>query len=698
MRHIALSVLLLIGLATDAAAQAREALTHEVLWSFQRVGAPIPSPDGKWVVLSVVEPSYDPQKDVTDLWLVPADGSAPPRRLTSSRSGEGGAVWSPDSTRLAFSARREDDEVGQIYVLDLRGGEAQRVTNAPTSASAPAWSPDGKRLLFQAILWPGATDEDSNRKAAQEKKNAKSKARIYDAFPVRNWDHWVDESKPQLWVVDVDGDRRARSLFAASKLAASAGFAGDALNAVWSPDGTSVVFTATDNGEVAARAVVVSHLWQVPAAGGEPKRLTPDGLDFGAARFRPDGRAICFTVSDAKPTIYQLTRLGCAAWPMSAPSSVTVLTRDFDRAVSSWAFTPDSKTIYLTAEDAGHERIYAVPVAGGTTKLAVDAPQGVFTGLQIPRGASVTRLFTNWESAVNPAEIVRIDPASGERAFLTSFNTQKAKSIDWLPLREFAFTGRDGRRIHNLVALPPNFDETKRYPLFVLIHGGHASMWRDSITYRWNYHLLAHPGFVVLMTDYRGSTGYGEKFTLDILGDPLAGPADDINDAADEAIKRFAFIDGTRQAAGGASYGGHLTNWLAGTTTRYKALISHAGLGTLDMQWGTSDSIYHREVMMGGPYWEHPSKWIAQSPLAKAGNFKTPMLMSVGENDFRVPEGNTLTIYAALQRMNVPSRLIVWPDENHWILKGENSRVFYREVRAWLEKYLRPESSPAASR
>jgi dipeptidyl aminopeptidase/acylaminoacyl peptidase len=222
----------------------------------------------------------------------------------------------------------------------------------------------------------------------------------------------------------------------------------------------------------------------------------------------------------------------------------------------------------------------------------------------------------------------------------------------------------------------------------VLMHGGFASSRRDAISYRWNYHLLAHPGFVVLATDYRGSTGYGEKFSLDILGDPLKGPADDVNDAADEAIRRFPFIDASRQAAGGASYGGHLANWLEGTTTRYKAIVSHAGLATLDMQWGMSDGIYHRELMMGMPYWENPQKWIEQSPLAKAGQFKTPMLLSVSDNDFRVPQGNTLTMYSALQRMNVPAKLLVWPDENHWILKGENSRVFYREVRAWLEKYL----------
>jgi dipeptidyl aminopeptidase/acylaminoacyl peptidase len=687
MRFRTLLFISAVAIAPAAVAQTKQPLTHEVMTSFQRVGAPVPSPDGKWVVFSVSEPNYDPLKEVTDLWIVPGDGSAPARRLTSTKAGEGGAAWSPDSQRLAFSARRDDDEVGQIYVLDVaRGGEAQRITNAPTSAGAPRWSPDGKRIVFQAGLWPAATDEDSNRKAAQEKRTAKSKVRTYETYPYRNFDRWLDESKTHLWVVDVDGNRTSRPLFAGSALHRARGFGGDSFNAAWAPDGQSIVFTATDNGDNAARNKVVTGLWQVPVNGGEPMRLAAQGWDIGNAKFRPDGKGLCFTGSSAKPAIYALNLIACGAWPWTG--TTTTLAADLDRSVGSWAFSPDGATIYFSAEDRGHERVYAVPSAGGPARLVADAPQGVYTGVQIPERAPAATIFASWESAINPPEVARIDIASGRRTMLTSFNTAKAASIDWQPLREFTFTGRDGRSIHSFVALPPNFDQTKKYPLFVLMHGGHASSWRDSISYRWNYHLLAHPGFVLLATDYRGSTGYGEKFTLDILGDPLKGPADDINDAADEAIKRFPFIDGSRQAAGGASYGGHLANWMEGTTTRYKAIVSHAGLASLDMQWGMSDGNFDREVMMGGPYWENPQKWIEQSPLAKGGAFKTPMLLSVGENDFRVPEGNTFAMYAALQRMSVPAKLLVWPDENHWILKAENSRVFYREVRAWLEKYL----------
>ena len=222
-------------------------------------------------------------------------------------------------------------------------------------------------------------------------------------------------------------------------------------------------------------------------------------------------------------------------------------------------------------------------------------------------------------------------------------------------------------------------------------------MWRDSITYRWNYHLLAQPGFVVLLTDYRGSTGYGEKFTLDIPGDPLAGPADDINDAADQAIKQFAFIDGTRQAAGGASYGGHLANWLAGTTTRYRCLVSHAGLATLEMQWGSSDGIYHREADDGRARTGRTREVDRAEPARQGGKLQDADAAVRWPQRLPRPGRQTLTMYSALQRMNVPTRLLIWPDENHWILKGENSRVFYREVRAWLEKYLLPTVPPTAA-
>ena len=221
-----------------------------------------------------------------------------------------------------------------------------------------------------------------------------------------------------------------------------------------------------------------------------------------------------------------------------------------------------------------------------------------------------------------------------------------------------------------------------------LAQGAPHTMTRDQFFLRWNYHLLAAPGYVILMTDYTGSTGYGEKFSQEIQGDPLKGPGEELNEAADAVIKDFKWIDASRQAAGGASYGGHLANWMQATTTRYKCLIAHAGLINLESQWGTSDTIFHREINSGGPVWEQGKVWREQNPIRLAKNFRTPILLTVGENDFRVPLNQTLENWSVLQRLRIPSRLIVFPDENHWILKAENSRFYYTEVHAWLKKYI----------
>jgi len=670
----------------------KQPLTHEAIFLMERVGAPAVSPDGKWVVFPLTEPAYDEKKEVADLWIVPVDGSAKPRRLTSNKAAESGPAWSPDSRKIAFSSRREDDEVSQIYVLDVAGGgEAHRVTSSPLAARAPVWSPDGESILYQAGSYPGAADPDANKKIAAERKDAKSKVRIYDSFPIRRWDRWLDDAQTHLFVVPATGGA-ARDLLAGTRLASLPGFAGatgegsgDSLEPAWAPDGRSIVFVATTNRNRGAYSPTNTHLFEVAATGGEPRPLTTGNAGYAHPAFSPDGKSVCFRAGEEWGKIYAVDRLACAAWPWSG--EVTTVTPKFDRSVADFATAPDGRTLYLTAEDSGYVKLFSVPARGGDVTPVLDS-RGAFGTIEVPGGAGRTVVVASWGSSVNPAEVVRIDPVTKRQTSLTSFNVDKAAALDWQPPREFSFTGAKGRPIHSFVVLPPGFDPARKYPLLVLIHGGHANMWRDQISLRWNYHLLASPGYVVLLTDYRGSTGYGEQFTLDILGDPLRGPADDVNQAADEAIKRYPFIDATRQAAGGASYGGHLTNWLEATTTRYRCLVSHAGLSSLETQWSTSDVMYGRELMMGTPFWESPRTWLDQSPVAYAKDFKTPILLSVGENDFRVPMNNTLEMYAALQRMRVPTRLLVWPDENHWILKGENGKVFYREVREWLARWL----------
>ncbi len=687
-QRLLLACLILSASSIIAVGAAAAPLTHEALWLMKRVGVPVPSPDGRWVVFSVTEPSYEEEGDVTDLWVVPADGHAAPRRLTSGEGGESDPAWSADSRWLAFTATRGEDEKNQVYLLDFAGGgEAVRLTNAPLGARQPRWSPDGRTILFQGAVRPGAVDEESNRALAEEWEERKSKVRVYDTFPIRRWDSWLDDTSTHLFTVAVDGDGVARDLLAATDLVAATGFrgrgsrSGDDLDAVWSPDGESILFVATTEGHTAARSRVSTHVYQLPAAGGEPVRLTSGERSFTSPVFRPDGAGVCFSLHDDRPDVYFAHRnLACAGWPWNG--EIRNLTDGFDRSVRDFALAPDGSA-YFTAFDGGRVKLHSVPLAGGEVVPAADGESGAYGGVAVSSRAKGTVLVANWQSATRPQEVVRID-RDGRRAFLTELNTETAAALDWQPLREFWFTNGKGRRSHAFMALPPGFDESQKYPVLVLIHGGHASMWRDAISVRWNYHLLASPGFVVVAPEYRGSVGHGIDFTLDILGDPLRGPAEDIALGLGEALRRFPFLDGERVAAAGASYGGHLVNWLEATTDRYRCLVGHAGLASLDMQWSTSDVIYHRELMMGAPFWESPEAWLDQSPLARAGSFKTPLLLSVGESDYRVPLNNTIAMWSALMRMNVPGRLLVWPDENHWVMKGENSKVFYQEVAAWL--------------
>ncbi|HYJ87655.1 MAG TPA: S9 family peptidase [Pyrinomonadaceae bacterium] len=683
---------------TANAQSGKKVITHELMWLMKRVGAPLPSPDGRWIVFPIIEPAYDDKDQVSDLWITAADGSTQPRRLTFSKSAEGGAAWSPDSRRLAFSAKREGDEVIQIYVMDVvAGGEAMRVTSLSTGARAPQWRPDGKALLFVSSVYPGTMDDEANKKIATERKGQMYKARVYDSFPIRHWDKWLEEMQSHLFVQMLEPEAKAKDILAGTKfitgpgVGGTLGNSGEEMPAVWSPDGQSIVFVATTNRNVAAYASSNTLLYKISARGGEPSPITTGSDSHGQPAFSPDGKTLFFTVTRENGQAYNLTRLGTLPWHSASP--IKVVTANFDRSVGSYAVTPDSKTIYFLAEEFGHEKLFSVPADGGDVRKVFDMSLGQYTNLRIPARSSSAMLFANWDSAINPHEVVRIDPKARRHDRLTSFNVEQASRIDWQPLKHFWLTTKAGRKVHSMVALPPKFDERKKYPLLVLIHGGPASMWRDQFFLRWNYLLLAQPGYVVLLTDYVGSTGYGEKFAQSIKGDPFIGPSADINESADEAVRLYPFIDGSRMAAGGASYGGHLANWLQATTTRYKALIAHAGLINLESQWGTSDTIYHREVNNGGPVWEQGPVWREQNPIRFAKNFRTPILLTVGENDFRVPLNQTLENWSVLQRLRIPSRLIVFPEENHWIQKGENSRFFYKELHAWLAKYLKPETS-----
>ena len=551
---------------------------------------------------------------------------------------------------------------------------------------------EGDPVPKRRLRWRGS--EEENAKIAAARKARKYNARVWNSYPIARWDKWITDSHPHPLVQELSPGAKPRDLLAGAKLISQPGFGargtadgGEDLDPVWSPDGQWVVFVATTDRDRVIYANTTSHLYRVPAAGGEPQAITSGPDSFTGPLFAPDGKTLYATYSRREEeALYSHSRIAAIQWPeLSKPRLVTAA---FDRPIDQFLLAPDSKTIYLIGEEYGHDKIYSLPVAGGEVKPVSTSAAGVYASLAIPEKAASPILIATWQSMINPPEVVRVDPQSGEHKFLTSFTKSATEAIDWQPPREFWFTAKNGKRIHSFLVLPPAFDEAKKYPLLVFMHGGPHQPWKDQWFLRWNYHLLASPGYAVLMTNYTGSPGYGEKFAADINRDVLRGPASEINEAADEAIRLFPFIDSTRQAAGGASYGGYLANWMEGNTTRYKCLFSHAGLSDNQSMWGTTDGGYYWELRYGGPVWEGKGQWQNQDPLHYAPNFKTPMLVTQGMLDLRVPMGQALEMFKLLQRQQVPSRLIVFPDENHWIQKGDDAKFFFDEVFAWLRRYL----------
>ena len=665
---------------------AKRVITHEDVWLLHRVGDPTLSPDGKLAVFSVTEPAYDSTQSSSDLWIVPTDGSAQPRRLTSTRSGEGGATFSPDGRMLAFTTRRDGDEADQVYVLFVDGGEAQRITSIPSGASSPRFRPDGRAILFETMLAGGAKTIDDHLAITQRDRARRDTARAFNVLPIRFWNFYLDGREPAIGIQELQST--TARVIPVAPLRGTFGTSGSAesLGATWTPDGGSIVFNAIANRDRMMNEEPETALFRVAARGGAPARLTAAGSSFSAPAFSPDGQSLYAleTRASTPKQLYFVNRLARLTGPDW--KQATIVSAGWDRSVSAFTVSPDSKTVYVEAEDDGYVKLFAFAAAGG-------APQTLYTptaGALFAVRAEANVMVARYSASTDPGQIVRFDPSAKNYKALTSINTSRLAQLRLPAPEHFWFTAKNGRRIHSVIVPPPVVDPGRNYPLVVFPHGGPNSMSADSWTLRWNYHLLTSPGYYLLMTDYTGSTGFGEKFTDDIERDVLRGPAFEILEAIPEAAKRYPQIDLARQAAIGASYGGYLMNWFNGTTTQFKCFVTHAGAVNNESQYGVNDGGLGRELRMGAPVWDTgKGQWMDQSPFRYADKWKTPTLVTQGELDYRVPFGESMTTFKLLQRKQIPSRLVLFPDEGHWILKGPNGKRHMDEVLGWLAKYLK---------
>ncbi|HVP40183.1 MAG TPA: S9 family peptidase [Candidatus Saccharimonadales bacterium] len=655
-------------------AHSKRPLTVEDLWALDRVAPPAISPDGALVVVPVTRYDLEKNEGRTRLWALPGGGGEA-RALTAEDVSSREPAVSPDGRRLAFVRARDKDKP-QLHVMPLDGGEAVKLTDLPLGCSDPHWLPDSRRVALLVPLLREAPTVEGTRELAGRREQDPVKAHVTEDRVYRYWDRWLTDGEvPHLFVLDTV-TRELRDLTPASErwfdLMDSAG------QFDVSPDGGEIAFSAD------ASAPPHTHqnydIFTVPVGGGAVRNLTAANPAHDVRpRYSPDGRWILYGMQ--RETTFYADRVRLVRYDRQGGTH-TVLTEDWDRSAEGWEWSPDGSKILLHAEDRGSVALYELAPAPGTPRELHRG--GTLSGLRPARGGGV---FFAQDSLSAPPEVAAFDAGGAGFRWVSRFNRERLAGLDLGQVRDLEFEGSEGRRIQMRLVLPPGFDERKKWPLVHMIHGGPHGIFGDQFHFRWNAPLFAAPGYVVALVNFHGSTSWGQDFARCIQGGWGDRPFRDIMLATDH-LERLPFIDGSRMAATGGSYGGYLVSWIAGHTDRFACLVNHAGVSDTQGQLA-SDVTEDDEASLGGAPWGDLGGLDRWNPVRFAASFKTPMLVVHGQRDYRVPYQQGLQIYACYKARGLTARLVVFPDENHWVLKPQNSRLWYREVHAWLARYLK---------
>jgi dipeptidyl aminopeptidase/acylaminoacyl peptidase len=647
------------------------------MMELKRMSDPQISPDGRWVTFTVQTVDTAANKKPSQIWMAPLSGGAP-RQLTHDGEANQRARWSPDSKRIAYISDRGGSS--QIWLMDIDGGDARQATNLSTEAGGVLFSPDGKNLLFTSDVYPECgADEACNKKNLDAEKNSKVKARIYTELLYRHWTAWQGKRRSHLLVVGATGGA-PRDLTPGTRDVPPFSLGGSDDYDI-SPDGQEVCYSM--NADPVPAVSTNSDVYAVSIAGGQPRKITnTPGADTNP-RYSPDGKYIAWRAQFRAG--YESDRFRLLALERST-GNVTNLTDNLDRWVQSFTWAPDSTGLFFTIDDRGRQAIQLIPVAGGAARM-VASGDNELDDMQLTRDGK-TMVYTQ-QTGVSPAEIYRASSAGGAPVALTHLNEQTLNTYQLTPLEEFWVDGAEGARVQSFVVKPYGFQPDRKYPVLMLIHGGPQGFWGHSWTYRWNAQVFAAAGYVVVMPNPRGSTGYGQKFIDEINGDWGGRAFDDIMAVADHIVTDMPYADASRMTAAGGSYGGYMIDWILGHTQRFKALVTHAGVYDLESEFGATEELWFPLWEFGGTPWDKPETTAKWSPNKYAADFHTPTLVVTGELDFRVPYNQSLELFTALEMQKVPSKLLVFPDEGHWVLKPQNSLLWYKTFIDWMDSWVK---------
>ncbi len=669
-------------------------MTFDDLMAVRRVGEPVPSPDGKWVVYDAVDVNLDANTKKSHLWIVPSEGGESRRLNPTSENGESRPRFSPDGTRLIFTSNATNPSqvwtAGFDPAAGALKGSARQVTALSTGADGAIWSPDGKNIVFVSAVYADAKDDAANKERDEALAKSKVKAQIFTRLFYRHWNAFTENKRSHLFVVGADeGAAVPRDLTPGDHDVPPFSLGGQDMYAV-SPDGQELAYTSNID-EVEATSTN-NEIFLVPMAGGEPKKISTSPGSDSTPLYSPDGKYLAWR-SQARAG-FESDKFALIIYDRQT-GQLTDATADFDRSVESIAWLRDVPAVVFTAENHGEAPIYVKTLdgAGSHKPLPVKRLHAGDLALS-PDGK---RLFFSRSSLTAPSEIACLDgrgwsPEQGMDALpvvpITHVNDALLVGLDLPAWESFTFKGAEDADVQGFVLRPPGFDPTKKYPVKFLIHGGPQGAWSDSWSFRWNPELFAATGgYVVVMVNPHGSTGYGQAFTDAVSGDWGGKPYVDLMKGLDYAEEHYPFIDKNREAALGASYGGYMINWILGHTDRFKCLVSHDGMFDSVAAYGQTEELWFNEWEYKGTPWDNPETYAKWSPNLFAKNFKTPTLVIHGQLDYRLDVAQGFELFTTLQRLKVPSEMLYFPDEGHWVLKPQNSRLWNQTISAWVDQW-----------